>query len=132
MDPMGGVVPRGISVGGGDDAALGSGGVDQARELELSPLTVTAPLLLRTHELSWEALEHLVAALAVQADHALEARPFGRGGQAQNGVDVVAFFASQPAAVYQAKRYEKFAASDLRRAVLAYAGGSRPFDAGVW
>ncbi|MFF4308440.1 hypothetical protein [Streptomyces sp. NPDC001601] len=94
-----------------------------------SPLTVTAPLLLRTYELSWEALEHLVVALAVQADHALEARPFGRGGQAQDGVDVVAFFASQLAAVYQAKRYEKFTAADLRKAVTAYAGGSRPFDA---
>ncbi|MFE3143372.1 hypothetical protein [Streptomyces scopuliridis] len=93
------------------------------------PLTVTAPLLLRTHELSWEALEHLVVALAVQADHALEARPFGRGGQAQDGVDVVAFFTSQPPAVYQAKRYEKFIAADLRKAVAAYADGSRPFDA---
>ncbi|MFJ6438605.1 hypothetical protein [Streptomyces sp. NPDC091416] len=104
--------------------------MDQAKTLlGLSPLTVTAPLLLRTHDLSWEALEHLVVALAVQADHALEARPFGRGGQAQDGVDVVAFFSSQPAAVYQAKRYEKFAASDLRRAVLAYASGSRPFGA---
>ncbi|MFE7794247.1 hypothetical protein [Streptomyces sp. NPDC057460] len=68
-------------------------------------------MLLRT-----QALEHLVVALAVQADGALEARPFGRG--AQDGVDVVAFFASQPAAVYQAKRYERFAASDLRKAVL--------------
>ncbi|MGD9486088.1 hypothetical protein WDH52_23060 [Streptomyces sp. TRM70308] len=111
-------------------SSAGQGGGEQARELPgQPPLTVTAPLLLRTHELSWEALEHLVVALAVQADHALESRPFGRGGQAQDGVDVVAFFASQPPAVYQAKRYEKFTAADLRKAVAAYTDGSRPFDA---
>lgn len=70
-----------------------------------------------------------MVALAVQADHAQEARPFGRGGQAQDGVDVAAFLDSRPATVYQAKRYKKFATSDLRRAVLAYTGGSRPLDA---
>lgn len=94
-----------------------------------SPLTVTAPLLLRTQELTWEALEHLVVALAVEADGAQEARPFGRGGQAQDGVDVVAFFASGVASVYQAKRYEKFTASDLRKAVHRYTDGARPFSA---
>ncbi|MEV6247702.1 restriction endonuclease [Streptomyces sp. NPDC051742] len=107
-----------------DDAAI----EDVARPSSY-PLTVTAPLLLRLHELSWEALEHLVVALAVRADHALEARPFGRGGQAQNGVDVVAFFASETASVYQAKRYEKFVATDLRKAVQSYTDGQRPFDA---
>ncbi|MBB4932846.1 hypothetical protein F4561_003666 [Lipingzhangella halophila] len=47
------------------------------------PLTTTAPLLLNTHELSWEAVEHLVAALAPQVDRAREARLYGRRGQAQ-------------------------------------------------
>ncbi|KEG37990.1 hypothetical protein ACH4UX_30220 [Streptomyces althioticus] len=86
-------------------------------------------MLLHTQELSWEALEHLVVALAVQVDQAVEARPFGRNGQAQGGIDVVAFFASGPAAVYQAKKYERFTASDLRKAALTYANGSRPFGA---
>jgi len=125
---QGGVVAS--SSGDGVDAVFGLGGVEGGFTVpEPSPLTVTAPLLLRTHELSWEALEHLVVALAVRADHALEARPFGRGGQAQNGIDVVAFFASESISVYQAKRYEKFAATDLRKAVHAYADGSRPFGA---
>ncbi|MFJ4896762.1 hypothetical protein [Streptomyces sp. NPDC088727] len=86
-------------------------------------------MLLHTQELSWEALEHLVIALAVQVDCAVEARPFGRKGQAQDGVDIVAYFALGPAAVYQAKMYERFAASDLRKAVLTYANGGRPFRA---
>ncbi|MET9462602.1 hypothetical protein ABZY05_47755 [Streptomyces canus] len=111
-----------------DDVIVRSGDVSAGSALpEPSPLTATAPLLLPTHELSWEALEHLVVALAVRNDHALEARPFGRSGQAQDGVDVVAFFSSGTAAVYQAKKYERFTVSDLRKAVLAYADGSRPF-----
>ncbi|MET9090754.1 hypothetical protein ABZX72_01550 [Streptomyces cyaneofuscatus] len=113
-----------------DDVVLGSGGVWAGTVPPVSaPLTATAPLLLHTQELSWEALEHLVVALAVQVDHVVEARPFGRNGQAQDGVDVVAFFASGAAAVYQAKKYERFAASDLRKAVLAYVNGGRPFGA---
>ncbi|MGW4874665.1 hypothetical protein [Streptomyces chartreusis] len=113
-----------------DDIVVRSGDVSTGPALPgASPLTATAPLLLRTHELSWEALEHLVVALAVRKDHAKEARPFGRGGQAQNGVDVVAFFSSSAAAVYQAKKYKRFTAADLRKAVLAYADGNRPFDA---
>ncbi|GHA72109.1 hypothetical protein GCM10010372_83740 [Streptomyces tauricus] len=112
------------------DVIPGSGDVQAGSALPMpSPLTATAPLLLRTQELSWEALEHLVVALAIRADRAVEARPFGRGGQAQDGVDVVASFASRSAAVYQAKKYEKFTVSDLRKAVRTYTEGSRPFGA---
>ncbi|MCM1967937.1 hypothetical protein NC490_16585 [Streptomyces sp. G1] len=70
-----------------------------------------------------------MAALAVQADYAVEARPFGRVGQAQNGVDVVAFSSSDSTSVYQAKKYEKFTAADLSKAVQTYANGERPFEA---
>ncbi|MDQ0848051.1 hypothetical protein [Streptomyces sp. V1I6] len=119
-----------MASGGKDGVVPGSGDEYARSALSVSsPLTATAPLLLHTQELSWEALEHLVVALAVQGDQAVEARPFGRNGQAQDGIDVVAFFASGPAAVYQAKKYERFAASDLRKAVLTYAKGSRPFGA---
>ncbi|MFD3905369.1 hypothetical protein HXS80_02030 [Streptomyces sp. CB04723] len=113
-----------------DHVVLGSGDVlAGAAPAVSSPLTATAPLLLHTQELSWEALEHLVVALAVQVDHAVEARPFGRNGQAQGGVDIVAYFASGSAAVYQAKKYKRFAALDLRKAVLMYVNGGRPFGA---
>ncbi|MFH8747469.1 hypothetical protein ACH4GK_09545 [Streptomyces rimosus] len=113
-----------------DGIVLGSGDVWAGTTPSVSsPLTATAPLLLNTQELSWEALEHLVVALAAQVDHAVEARPFGRNGQAQDGVDAVAFFASGSPAVYQAKKYERFAASHLRKAVLTYANGGRPFGA---
>jgi hypothetical protein len=93
------------------------------------PLTSTAPLQLHVQDLTWQALEHLVQELARQCDRANEARVFGRGGQAQNGVDVVGFFPDGSCSVYQAKRYEKFTAADLKRAVEAYALGKRPIEA---
>ncbi|MCP3017363.1 ATP-binding protein [Nocardiopsis dassonvillei] len=94
------------------------------------PLTTTAPLLLNTHQLSWEAVEHLVAALALKVDQAREARLYGRRGQDQQGIDVVAFFGSHAPTVYQAKNYKSFTAGDLRAAVTAFTGGRRPFQAG--
>lgn len=116
-----------------DHVVLGSGDVlAGAAPAVSSPLTATAPLLLHTQELSWEALEHLVVALAVQVDHAVEARPFGRNGQAQGGVDIVAYFASGSAAVYQAKKYKRFAALDLRKAVLMYVNGGGLSGPGGW
>ncbi|GAA1749055.1 hypothetical protein [Streptomonospora arabica] len=93
------------------------------------PLTTTAPLLLNTHDLSWEAVEHLVAALALQVDRAREARLYGRRGQAQQGIDVVAFFDSHRPTVYQAKNYAIFTPGDLRAAVSAFTDGLRPFHA---
>ncbi|MGY4958343.1 hypothetical protein [Streptomyces nigrescens] len=93
------------------------------------PLPTTAPLLLNTHELAWEAVEHLVAALALEVEQATEARLYGRPGQDQQGIDVVAFFDGKPTSVYQAKRYTTFTAADLRKAVVSYAGGRRPFGA---
>lgn len=94
-----------------------------------SPLPTTAPLLLNTHELAWEAVEHLVAALALEVEQAKEARLYGRPGQDQQGIDVVAFFDGKPTSVYQAKRYTTFTTADLRKAVSSYAGGRRPFGA---
>lgn len=92
------------------------------------PLSVTAPLVLNTYDLSWEAVEHLVVTLALKVDGAREARLFGRRGQNQHGIDVVAFFDEQPTSVYQAKRYAGFTAGDLRKAVISYADGRRPFQ----
>ncbi|MBR7828771.1 restriction endonuclease [Actinospica sp. MGRD01-02] len=94
-----------------------------------APLTTTAPLQLNLGDLSWEAVECLVVALAREVEQAREARRYGRPGQQQHGIDVAAFFDAQPATVYQAKRYERFTARDLRNAVSAFATGMRPYDA---
>jgi hypothetical protein len=94
------------------------------------PLADPAPPLLNTHEMDWESFERLVLAMAHRLDGAWDVRRYGRSGQAQHGLDVVAFFAQQRApSVYQAKRWQDFNATDLEQAVERYTGGRRPFGA---
>ena len=57
------------------------------------PLADPAPPLLNTHEMDWESFECLVLAMARSLDGGYDVRRYGRLGQAQHGLDVVAFFA---------------------------------------
>lgn len=93
------------------------------------PLAAPAPPLLNTHEMEWQAFERLIMGMARRLDAAFEARRFGKPGQAQHGLDVVAFFAERNPAVYQAKRWQAFDANDLKAAVERYTAGRRPFGA---
>lgn len=88
-----------------------------------------SPPLLNTHEMDWESFERLVLVMARTLDNAYDVRRYGRLGQKQHGLDVVAFFAEQPASVYQAKRWHTFGAAELEAAVNSYSGGERPFEA---
>ena len=93
------------------------------------PLAAPAPPLLNTHEMDWPAFEQLVMGIARRLDGAFDARRYGNPGQAQDGLDVVAFFAERAPSVYQAKRRQAFGADDLQAAVKRYTTGSRPFGA---
>ncbi len=93
------------------------------------PLGVTAPLSLNTHELPWETFERLSLAIARTLHGALDVRMYGLHGQAQEGVDLVAFFDAEPTTVYQVKRYQALSAAQLTTAVKKYADGDRPFSA---
>ena len=93
------------------------------------PLADPAPSLLNTHEMDWESFECLVLAMARSLDGGYDVRRYGRLGQAQHGLDVVAFFAERKPSVYQAKRWQAFGAGDLEEAVDRYTEGRRPFGA---
>jgi hypothetical protein len=93
------------------------------------PLADPPPPLLNTHEMGWEPFERLVLHMARTLDGAHGVRRYGRSGQGQHGLDVVAFFADRAPSVYQAKDWQKFRAVDLENAVEKYSGGRRPFDA---
>lgn len=93
------------------------------------PLGATAPLNLNTHELPWETFERLSLSIARIIDGALDVRMYGVRGQAQEGIDLVAFFDEKPTTVYQVKRYQAFSAAQLSTAVKKYADGDRPFSA---
>ena len=94
-----------------------------------APLADLAPPLINTHEMTWEAFERLVLTMVRTLDGASDVRRYGRPGQAQHGLDVVAFFAERKPSVYQAKRWQAFDAADLERAVELYLAGRRPFEA---
>jgi len=93
------------------------------------PLADPAPPLLNTHEMDWDPFENLVLAMARTLDGAYDVRRYGKPGQAQHGLDVVAFFAERKPSVYQAKRWQEFGAGDLEKAVDRYTEGRRPFGA---
>lgn len=84
------------------------------------------PPLLNTHEMGWEPFERLVLAMARTLDEAYAVHRYGRPGQAQHGLDVVAFRHGHAPSVYQAKHWQEFGAADLERAVELYAQGSDP------
>ena len=97
---------------------------------ESPPLPVVrAPLLLPTHHLSWEDFEKLVYSVARWLDGAVSVHRYGVRGQAQHGIDVVAFFSDDTRTVYQAKSYQRFSESDLEEAVRGYADGERRLGA---
>ena len=93
------------------------------------PLADPAPPLLNTHEMDWDPFECLVLAMARTLDGAYDVRRYGKLGQAQHGLDVVAFFAEREPSVYQAKRWQEFGADVLQKAVDRYTEGRRPFGA---
>lgn len=93
------------------------------------PLADPALPVLNTHEMDWESFECLVLAMARSLDGGYDVRRYGRLGQAQHGLDVVAFFAERKPSVYQAKRWQAFGAGDLEEAVDRYTDGRRPFGA---
>ena len=88
---------------------------------ELPPeLIDPAPDLLNTHELRWEAFEKLIYRMA-RDEGALNTHLYGDRGQAQHGIDIVAFPREGRPTVYQAKRQQEFLAGDLNEAVERYA-----------
>lgn len=87
------------------------------------------PSLLNTHEMGWEPFERLVLGMARTLDGAYAVHRYGKPGQAQHGLDVVAFLHGRAPSVYQAKHWQEFGAADLEDAVERYVQPKRPFDA---
>lgn len=91
------------------------------------PLAHPAPDLLNTHEMGSVPFEKLVLAMARRLDGASDVHLYGRPGQAQHGLDVIAFFSDRGPTAYQAKHWQTFGATDLKETVDLYATGRQPF-----
>lgn len=96
----------------------------------LLTLPTTASLSLPTESLSPKTFERLCYRIVDSESGTPDVYLYGKEGQAQHGIDLVAFFDERPKTVYQVKhRREKFKASELAEAVQKYADGQRPFEA---
>src|ERR1700761_2495253 len=73
------------------------------------PLSNPAPDFLNTHEMDWESFEALIMNLARDHEGAHDVRKYGKGGQAQHGLDAVGFFETGTT-IYQDKRRKVFTA----------------------
>lgn len=92
------------------------------------PSSIPSPVQTRQQELpfeklSWEYFEHLCKDL-VETDHEIRyCRLYGRRGQKQKGIDLIAFprdFQGGRPRVYQCKRVENFRQADIRGAVARF------------
>lgn len=101
--------------------------------IQAGPTTVVpAPLLgaplLPLELMSWEDFERLQWRILRDVEGLRHARLYGRRGQAQHGLDVVALATTHTGVALQSKRYLKFDESDLDAAVAKFRETSRPFE----
>lgn len=94
-------------------------------EARPSPEAVPPPVLphrqhLPLHELTWEQFELLCAALVAAQPHVLDCHLYGRRGEGQRGIDLVASQQGKERLetwIYQCKRYERYTKRLLQEAL---------------
>lgn len=74
--------------------------------------------------LSWENFERICYRIASREDGVESAERYGRSGQAQQGIDIYSRLPNGKYAVWQAKRYKSYTATDMRSAVTKFVDGS--------
>lgn len=88
-------------------------------------LPVLNPPHLPMTQLNEEVFERVVAEVVAQRA-TYNVLFYGRRGQTQYGLDIVAYTPDRGTMLYQVKRYQKMTAAKLRAAVVEYAGPPRP------
>lgn len=91
--------------------------------IEASPPITPRQPALPLGQLSWETFERLCLRVAAQDVDARYARLYGRAGQKQDGIDVYVRLRSGKYAVWQSKRYEKYSADKVKKAVNTFLDG---------
>lgn len=102
-------------------------------EIQAKPKKIVeAPILgarqLPLDELDWEDFERLQWRILQDVEGLRNARLYGKRGQAQYGLDIVALDPFEQGVALQSKRYQKFNASDLAAAVKKFQKTKRPFE----
>ena len=87
------------------------------RPSRIVPAPVLGASLLPFDALRWEDFERLLWRVLRDVEGLRNAHLYGKRGQNQYGLDIVAFDVDKTGVALQCKRYNKFTASDLRKAV---------------
>jgi hypothetical protein len=85
--------------------------------------TVTREQVLPLCSLSWENFERLCFRLAHCGGDVVDARLYGKGGQAQEGIDLYVRRATGDYATWQCKRYHEITITDIKNAVTKFLEG---------
>ncbi len=99
----------------------------EERPSDPPPALILEAQLLPLEELTWENFERLQWRLLRDAEGLRNAHLYGRRGQAQRGLDIVAFDSADSGVALQSKKYEKFTAQDLNKAVEQFHENEHPF-----
>lgn len=91
----------------------------------LASLPTRTPKQLPLTELDPEAFEWLIAEIVSRQDNR-GVQFYGRRGQKQHGLDIVAREPDQRRSLYQVKRYQQLTVPRIKEAVEDYAGSPRP------
>lgn len=99
------------------------------RRVQSTPLPppMQDPELLPVADLDPKVFERLVAEVIARGDHR-GVQIYGRNGQSQYGLDIVARERDGTRSLYQVKRFQELSGKDLRAAVRRYAGPPRSPD----
>ena len=88
-----------------------------------APPVETRIARLPCHQLSWQDFERLVFRLARKNADVEYCAPYGRPGQAQDGIDVYARLSGGGHVCWQAKNRKNLSASDIKKAVDDFLNG---------
>jgi len=102
-------------------------------ELEDRPSSiVSAPItgspILPFDKLSWKDFERIQVRILRDVEGLRNAQLYGRLGQTQHGLDIIAVDSNQDGVALQSKKYKRFTASDLQKAVEKFRTTTRPIE----
>lgn len=80
------------------------------------------------NQLGWEDFERLLQRVLQDIEGLRDVVIYGKPGQAQHGIDIVASTVDQTKVALQSKKYEKFTAAHLRDIVDKFSSVERPFE----
>ncbi|MGW0095313.1 hypothetical protein ACWDWS_41105 [Streptomyces sp. NPDC003328] len=110
---------------GGDYISVSLAELSGRVQPPLVSVPVQNPKRLPLTELDPETFEWLIAEMVSRQDNR-GVQFYGRSGQKQHGLDVVAREPDQRRSLYQVKRYQELTVSRIKEAVETYAGAPRP------